>query len=860
MKNKLLNWSTFGILIICIAAILSTSFTIYSNAHLTKQTNSIYKNTYQVKAEVQSIRSRLTEISLTLPAILENDNKGQLDYVENMLKKRDHIQDESINFIREHYLGSSDTIDELVTYFIDLRAERLVAVERFTPKSDLSEITDYFMTQVKPYEDKVIHVLDIIEEGVDTRASSLVEESKTTQTVADVVAIALCVFIILMIIYTTMSENKKNKAIAYREQLFDLLSNNIDDVFYIYDVSNKTYEYVSNNSSHLLGIESKEFLNRALLIRNYIDDESKEAFDEIFNDKPILEINECDLKFSNGNKNVDLKLRIYPIFSNKKLVRYIAVLSDQTKVIEHQNVLHDALLSAQRANAAKRDFLSRMSHEIRTPMNTIIGMTTIGLRHIDDLSYVENCLKKITFSSSHLLSLINDILDMSKIEDNKLSISHELFDFKKLIESITSIVYPQTVDRNQNFELTINGLTQEMLIGDSLRVNQILLNLLSNAVKFTPKDGTIRLDITKLKTKNNQIILRFSVSDTGIGMSEEFLGRLFSPFEQADNSIAQKYGGTGLGMSICKNLVSLMNGTITVNSVLNEGTTIDVEIPFGITEQESIEHNDDLSELKVLVVDDDQNTCEHAMVLMEQIGINASWVCSGNEAIESVLNAHETGDDFDVCFIDWCMPDMDGVETARIIRNKLGPDTLIIIISSYDWSVIENDAREAGVNAFVSKPIFASTICNTLNSIIIPKSAKTTKTRDYNFEGIKILLAEDNSINQEIAEILLNDIGLIVDSVENGKEALEKFENSATNEYALILMDIQMPILNGYDATSAIRKSSHERAKTIPIIAMTANAFNEDVVAAKEAGMNDHISKPIDVDLLYSTIASYIQS
>lgn len=861
MKRNHLSWMALGTIAICTLAFLSTVFSVYTTSELTKQIDLMYENTYKVRSEVEAISSRLAEIRLILPTLLENDNTYQMERIYNMLKERDERQNDSIESIKANYLGPQDDIEQLIAAFTKLKKARLTAIDRLSGKIELKDITEYFNDKVDPYADAVKKILQQIESNADNHMEVTHKEADITQKVANTVAILLCVLIVGLVIITTRVEKHKNGEIKYREQLFDLISSNTEDVFYIYSCSAKTFEYVSRNSSRLLGIESREFYDEPRKLREFLIDEIPDDYDAIFENGTLSEIYECDLKYANKDKQLILKVRIYPVFELGKVRRYIVVLSDQTKVIEHQNILNDALLSAQRANAAKRDFLSRMSHEIRTPMNTIIGMTAIGLRHIDDLGYVENCLKKITFSSGHLLSLINDILDMSKIEDDKLAISHEIFDFRKLIESVTTIIYPQTAERKQNFEVTISGLTEEILIGDALRVNQVLLNILSNSVKFTPQGGKIEMNIAKIKSSiNGQIRLRFTISDTGIGMNEEFMGRLFTPFEQADSTISQKYGGTGLGMSITKNLISLMNGTIMVSSQVNKGSVFTIELPFGINEDENTVYNQELTDLNVLVVDDDKNTCEHAMVLMEQIGINASWVCSGREAIEQVIKAHDNGEGYDVCFIDWCMPDMDGVETAKLIRNKLGPDTIIIIISAYDWSEIEKEAREVGVNAFVSKPIFASSISNTLNSMIVPKSlSKSTKTKKYDFKGKKIMLAEDNETNREIAGILLNDIGITVDNVENGKEALERFENSEVDEYTLILMDIQMPLMNGYDATRAIRKSNHERANSIPIIAMTANAFNEDIVAAKEAGMDGHLAKPIDIDLLYSTMDTYMK-
>ncbi len=528
-----------------------------------------------------------------------------------------------------------------------------------------------------------------------------------------------------------------------------------------------------------------------------------------------------------------------------------------------QEILQDALISAKKANDAKRAFLSRMSHEIRTPMNAIIGMTTIAFKYLDDQKRLADCLSKITFSSKHLLMLINDVLDMSKIEDGKLNVNNEIFDLKKLVESLIDIHYPQAIAKDQSFEVVISGFEEEKLIGDPLRVNQILINLLSNAIKFTPKGGKIKLDIKKLRCRRDKIWLRFVVQDNGIGMKQEFLEHLYEPFEQADNGVAKKYGGTGLGMAITKNLVSLMDGAINVKSEENVGTSFSVDLPFGLPKTEATA-NPTLDELKVLVVDDDRDCCEHTSILLEKMGVYVDWVLNGYEAVGKVRTSLESGQGcYDVCFIDWCMPDLNGVETAKRIREYVGPDTLIIIISAYDWSAIEQQARAAGVDAFIPKPFFASTLYNTLLTVSqkgeLNIEAIESAKANYEFHGQKILLAEDNDLNAEIAVELLHLVGLEVDCAENGQEALDMFLQSAPDEYALVLMDIQMPVMNGYDAAKAMRNASHAAASNIPIIAMTANAFRDDVQAALDAGMNGHLPKPIDVDVLYQTIAGYVK-
>ena len=554
---------------------------------------------------------------------------------------------------------------------------------------------------------------------------------------------------------------------------------------------------------------------------------------------------------------IGLLMIVIVIYAYKLRNEYL--INDELK--RQQKILQDALLVAQKANDAKRDFLSRMSHEIRTPMNAIIGMSAITFNYLDDKKRTADCLSKITFSSKHLLMLLNDVLDMSKIENGKLNIRQELFDLKNLVTSLADINYGLATAKGLAFEIVISGFKDELLLGDSMRVNQILLNLLSNAIKFTPKGGSVKLEIRMLRSASDKIWLRFIVKDSGIGMKKEFLEHLYEPFEQADNGIARKYGGTGLGMAITKNLVAIMDGTIEVESQEGAGTTFMVDLPFGVSKVDK-KTAAEMEEMRVLVVDDDNDTCEHAVVLLKGMGVNVDWALNGFEAIEKVRSACEDdGRCYDVCFIDWCMPELDGIETARRMRRYVDPDVLIIIISAYDWSGIEEQAKAAGVNAFIAKPFFASNLYNTLLTVSrkpeLGFSAVGNK-ETYDFGGKKVLLVEDNELNMEIASELLKFVNLQVEHAENGKVAVDIFRNSKEKEYALIFMDIQMPLMNGYDAARCIRSSEHPAAGTIPIIAMTANAFNDDVQAAFDAGMNGHLAKPIDVEVLYKTIARYI--
>lgn len=539
----------------------------------------------------------------------------------------------------------------------------------------------------------------------------------------------------------------------------------------------------------------------------------------------------------------------------------------KAKLTEQAEALRDALTVAEQANHAKSDFLSRMSHEIRTPMNAIIGMTTIAGAYIDDKQRVADCLRKIGYSSKHLMALINDVLDMSKIDEGRMKIAHENFDLESAVESLTSIIYPQAAAKGVNFTVPFVELSDTVLTGDVMRLNQVLLNLLSNAVKFTPEGGSVRLEIQQVRRLDRKIRLRFIVSDTGIGMSREFQGRLFDPFEQESAATARKFGGTGLGMPITKNLVTLMGGTISVKSESEKGTRFTVEIDFDVPEARgsvSAQRHPAMESLKVLVADYDRDSCIHTSNLLKNLGILCDWVLTGEDCVQKIRSAHCSGENYDVCFIDWKMPDLDGIEVTRRIREIVGMDTTIIIITAYDWSAIERSAREAGANAFLAKPLFSSVLYNTLllaagKSRVFTMPSYSVQMNKPDLSGHCVLLAEDNELNQEIAIELLKMAGLEVECAADGKEALEKFLADG-DRFDLILMDMQMPVMDGYESAERIRKSQHPRAGSIPIIAMTADAFHEDVVKASEAGMDGHLAKPIDSDLLYQVLSGVMKA
>ena len=542
-----------------------------------------------------------------------------------------------------------------------------------------------------------------------------------------------------------------------------------------------------------------------------------------------------------------------PFGSDELCIMLVKVLDAQrAEQSRQEQLLRDALAAANAANHAKSDFLSRMSHDIRTPMNAIIGMSTIGQLKADDPQRIQDCFQKIDASSRYLLSLINDVLDMSKIETGKMTIEKKLFDFSELMQDLSSIMYPQFADYGISFELTHEEPLERIYRGDALRLNQILMNLLSNAQKFTRRGGSVNFHIKETSRTNGYSYVTFIISDTGIGMSEKFMEHIFQPFEQEDSGFARNKVGSGLGLSIVNNLVQLMGGTVAVSSVKDKGSTFTVSIPLGrVEDDQEVERrrkNASLMQgIEVLVVDDDKLVGEQSTAILDRIGAHTVWVDSGQKAVEEVRVVAAQGRHYDIAMIDWKMPDMDGIETTRRIRTIVGPETTIIVISAYDWRSIEDEARAAGADSFISKPLFFSTICDTFSALRFGSQTPEQIVQANPLDGHRILLVEDNALNMEITKSILEIYGMEVIPAEDGQQAVDLFAASPMNHFLAVLMDIRMPVMDGLAATQAIRRLDRPDTADVPILAMTANAFEEDRQQAFAAGMNGYIAKPIDV-------------
>ena len=546
----------------------------------------------------------------------------------------------------------------------------------------------------------------------------------------------------------------------------------------------------------------------------------------------------------------------------KALLASMDVSQEKKAEIESHKALKDAYRAAENASRAKTEFLSNMSHDIRTPMNAIVGLTAIAGANIESQDRVVECLGKITKSSRHLLGLINEVLDMARIESGRISLAEEDFSLPELVDNLLTLTKPAIDEHHHQLEVHVEHIEHEAVCGDSLRIQQVFVNLMSNAVKYTPDGGNITFTIKEKPNGFSELgCYEFSIEDNGIGMTPEFQKIMFEPFSRADDHRTTKVQGTGLGMAIARNIVNLMNGDIQVESAPNKGTKITVTVYLKLQENEK-EQEKELLDLPVLVVDDDKTCCESTVATLQEIGIAGEWVLTGKEAVERCYARHETNSDYFAVILDWKMPEMDGIATARKIRERVGEDVTIIILTSFDFSEIEEEARAVGVNAFMAKPLFRSRLTATLRQFTSGKQEKNARNylEDFakeNYAGKRILLVEDNELNREIATEIIGMTGVTIDRAENGKIAVEKVMEAPEKWYDLILMDIQMPIMNGYEATAAIRAIAGSRGK-VPIIAMTANAFAEDVQLAKNTGMNEHIAKPLDLNKLNDVLKQWL--
>ena len=751
--------------------------------------------------------------------------------------------------LREHSDMSEKEVNELSEKFKAGRTDAMLL--------DLDGRNYYLVYEKADIQDWMF--LGLVQ--ADIVNASMNSLQRSTILLVSVVVFCIAAFLISFIIQKGRTNlRKKDTEILYRDELFQKLSMNVDDVFLMLDVKTYQADYVSPNAEKLLGITAEQIRKDICVLGKLDPENSRDAEKNYLEEIQVHEQKEWDFEYihlKTGEKRWFHNIAMCSEVNGKK--KYILVMSDRTNDWKMNQALSEAVRAAETANKAKSTFLSNMSHDIRTPMNAIIGFTTLAVSNIDDKKRVRDYLGKILSSSNHLLSLINDILDMSRIESGKIHLEETEVSLSDVLHDLKMIISGQIHAKQLELYMDAMDVTNEDVYCDKTRLNQVLLNLLSNAVKFTPAGGTVSVRLKQLPgTAKGSALYEIRVKDNGIGMSQEFVKKIFSPFERERTSTVSRTQGTGLGMAITKNIVDMMGGTIEVQTAQGKGTEFVVRLPFRIQpEQHRIEKIAELEGLKALVVDDDFNTCDSVTKMLVRVGMRSEWTLSGREAVLRARQSMELGDAFHAYIIDWRLPDMNGIEVTRQIRS-LGDDTPIIILTAYDWSDIEAEAKAAGVTAFCAKPLFMSDIRETLMTAIGQSQAGAEDSilpeAGSDFRGRCILLVEDNELNSEIAVEILNEYGFLVDTAKNGAEAVEKVKNSTPGNYDLVLMDVQMPVMNGYEATKEIRALDNPALAGITILAMTANAFDEDRKKALECGMDGFLSKPIVIEELISTL------
>ena len=682
-----------------------------------------------------------------------------------------------------------------------------------------------------------------------------------TVEIMGVIAVLLAVLAIALIVrWGRAALRRKDTEILYRDELFNRLSHSVDDVFLMLDGETWRTDYISPNIERLLGIPLEQVRQDVHVLSVLHDTDSPDRDRNFLEGLQRGEQREWDSDYIHQETGERRWFHIVAMGTEAAgRTKYILVLSDRTADKEVNQALSDAVAAAQSASRAKSDFLTNMSHDIRTPMNAIIGFTTLAVTNIDDTERVKDYLTKTLASSRHLLSLINDILDMSRIESGRLHLEESEVSLSEVLHDIKTIVGGQVHAKQLELYMDALDVTDEDVCCDRTRLEQILLNLLSNAVKFTPAGGTVSVRVRQNPgTQHGCAQYEFRVRDTGIGMSAAFAKRIFEPFERERTSTVSRIQGTGLGMAITRNIVDMMGGTIEVQTEQGRGTEFIIRLPLRLqTGRRREERIEELAGLKALVVDDDFNTCDSVTKLLTRVGMRAEWTLSGREAVLRARQSIELGDPCRAYIIDWRLPDMNGIEVTRRIRS-LNDDTPIIILTAYDWSDIEAEAKAAGVTAFCSKPMFLSDLRDALLTATghAPKAAEpdVLPEAQADFRGRRVLLVEDNELNREIAVEILHEYGFLVDTAENGAIAVDKVRSSPAGRYDLVLMDIQMPVMDGYTATRRIRALNDPARAAVPIVAMTANVFEEERKRAFDCGMNAFLSKPLVIDALIAAL------
>lgn len=866
--RKLKNVNTLlivAVIIVSISVAAFTGLTIVNTDNLATYTSEIYNSPYTANNAAWLMRARIMSERNAMLNLLSGEDRqpAQAEMLRQMFAMRD-TQAQLEQTLREQYQGDPETVEKLVGEFHTLQGihDEFIALIR---QGKREEAEDLLYQKASPIYRRIealgAEISDFSQRSIDGYVMKAQELNRRTNQMSIVWGSFLIGLTVLLLVISVRTISRRNADIFHNNMLFSIIAENVDDVFMVYDCVNESVEYLSENAERILGLPMEAFKRNIWIARAYLDDDTFKRIAQSFDREGSREICEYEFVMTDPKTGHEKELvsKRYPIMENGRIVKYVFVTSDLTETKRAQSMMRAALERAEDANAAKREFLSRMSHEIRTPMNAMSGTLRTLEYHLDDPEKAKEYIGKIDMSMKHLLELIGDILDMSKIESGKMKLDIREFSLNTMLGDIAAIMQPKAEENKQFFDVVMKNVTCDALKGDELRIRQVLLNFLSNALKFTPERGKIRMTIEEKQQKGDRVYLRFEVKDTGIGIKEEFLERIFEPFEQEEASTYRKYGGTGLGMPLSKALVESMGGEIEVESVPDMGSIFSFSLWLERTDAEgiSIRIPDRIKNMNVLIVEDDKEMRGHLELLCSQLGIKPTAVSSGVAAARTV---RESGKRFDLCLIDLYMPDVDGIRTAEWIRSEAGDGVYIALMSAYDYKRVEREALNAGVNDFLAKPVMQADIYRILQRLGGEGNADDKKEEEesFDFTGKRLLVAEDNELNMEIAKEIFERAGFEVDCACNGKEAVEKFEASPNGYYDAILMDIHMPVMNGYEAARTIRALEREDAPAVIILAMTANAFYEDAQEAVKNGMNEHFAKPIDPEAIFASLKKFL--
>lgn len=854
------------VVVICIGVAAFAGMTIANTDNLATYTDEIYQRPYSVNDAAWKLRTQILFARNTMLNLLAGTGfpESQTAELAVMYEIRDDLPLLE-QTLRSQYEGDPETVEQLITDVNELLSlhDRSIQLIRDGKQEEAKTILyeEAYPLYLRA-DNNVRKITDNTEMEIDNyveRANQLNEKTNMMALAWGSVLIALAIMVSAASVHAI---TKRNEDIFHNNALFNIISENVDDVFMIYDLLEDRVEYISDNAERIMGISAESYKNNVWIARAYLDDETFRRLANGFRAPNLGEIRQDQFIMTDpktGNEK-ELSSRRYPIMENGRVTKFVFVTSDLTEENRTQMMLRSALERAENANVAKQEFLSRMSHEIRTPMNAMTGTIRTMEYDLENPERMRDHLRKLNMSTMHLLDLINDILDMSKIESGKMKIEVHEFSMNAMLSEITGIMQPKAEESRQVFDVLLKNVTCDMVKGDDTRIKQVLLNFLSNAIKFTPEHGKIRMSVEEMDRRGNQVCLKFEVRDTGIGMHEEFLEHLFEPFEQEQSSTYRKYGGTGLGMALSKTLVESMGGTIGVESAPDMGSVFSFELWLEIADAGgiSIKISDEIKNFHVLIVEDDAEMREHLKIQCSQLGVEAAAASSGVEAVRMMREEKEK---FTLCLIDLYMPDVDGIHTAEWIRSEASRDVYIVLMSAYDHKNIEQEALAAGVDDFLTKPVMRADIYRVLQHMSgepVCLADEKEKEESYDFTGRRMLIAEDNELNMEVARELCEHVGFEIEGAYTGKEAVEKFAASEEGYYDAILMDVHMPVMNGNEAARAIRELKRKDAHSVVIIAMTANAFYEDAAEAIKSGMNEHLAKPIEPEAIFAALKKFL--